>query len=120
MPGNMSSFRLVAWMLTSALLFIVDNPFREMYPPSMQEWTHYIPVNEDLSNLVELIEWAQAHDAEVQAIAARARSLVLREFRVQDMYCYMGRVLSKLATLESANVTVPQYDDFLDTNCIMP
>ncbi len=119
-PGNVTSFRLVAWLLTSALLFIVDNPFRELYPPSMEQWVHYIPVRSDLSNLEELVRWAQTHDAEAQAIAARARDLVLREFRVQDLYCYMGRVLAKMAELEPADISMPDHDPFLDTNCLVP
>lgn len=33
---------------------------------------HFVPLNEDMSNLEEMIEWAQEHDKECSLIAQRA------------------------------------------------
>jgi hypothetical protein len=42
--------------------------FAEFFDDWLRPFEHFIPVLPDLSDLVEKIEWAVAHDAEAQEI----------------------------------------------------
>lgn len=68
------------WMLYS-------NSVVFMPPPKFATWAmedllmpfvHYIPVASDLSNLLEMIEWAKQHDEMCQQISERATEFIER------------------------------------------
>ena len=44
-------------------------PPQEFWEYELEPFTHYVPVNADLSDLVEKIEWARENDEEARAIA---------------------------------------------------
>merc|ERR1712003_403669 len=61
-------------------------------------YSHYIPLEYDLSDLIPKVEWLKAHDAEAKAIADRARELALKRMRLEDHICYVWRALEALAS----------------------
>jgi len=54
---------------------------------------HYIPVKQDLSDLLEKIDWARKNDAVVQQIAKNAGALVAQWITPEIMYCYYVRAI---------------------------
>jgi hypothetical protein len=62
---------------------------RSGIPPG-QAYVHYVPVNEDLSDLVEKLEWAKAHDQEAKEIAANAHQFACEHIAQEacDEYLY--------------------------------
>ncbi len=42
-------------------IFLADRPYREWYFDKLVPWKHYIPVKEDLSDLVEAYKYMEAH-----------------------------------------------------------
>ncbi len=42
-------------------IFLVDRPYKEWYFDRLVPWKHYIPVKEDLSDLVEAYNYMEAH-----------------------------------------------------------
>jgi hypothetical protein len=44
----------------------------QWYYPDLLPWRDFVPVSEDLSNLREVVEWVQAHDAECRRIGESA------------------------------------------------
>jgi len=60
----------------------------EWFEPFLKEWVHYIPVNWDLSNLLNQLEWAKSNDEEAQQISFRAKVLGEALFSPEIMACY--------------------------------
>ena len=56
---------------------------------------HYIPVEKDLSNLFEQIEWAKSNDQKAKQIALNANALVAQWMTPEIMYCYYVRAFEK-------------------------
>lgn len=48
--------------------------YRQWYYDRIRAWEHFVPVKSDMSDLVEKIEWARAHDAEAGTIAANGQA----------------------------------------------
>lgn len=49
--------------------------FRQWYYPRLRAWENYVPVNSDLSDLIDKLEWLRKNPAEAEAIGARGREL---------------------------------------------
>ncbi len=52
-----------------------EHGFRQWYYDRLTPWRHYVPVNADLTDLIEKIAWCRGHDAQCAAIAANGQAL---------------------------------------------
>jgi hypothetical protein len=49
---------------------------KDSFYDSIKAWEHYIPVNKDLTDLDQRLQWARNHEAESEAISKRATAFV--------------------------------------------
>lgn len=72
--GLASSYSHSGWkFFTNSVVFMPDSPWMQWYHPALKPYIHYIPVKEDLSDLIEKLQWAVEHDQESEIIARNAR-----------------------------------------------
>ena len=64
-------------------------------------WKHYIPVKNDLSDLLEKIAWAKSHDAEAKQIGEEGRKFALENLMPDDLLLYCYKTLQKYASLQT-------------------
>ena len=62
------------WALCSNSVVLMQPPFFTSWAMEelLEPWVHYVPLNEDLSNVEERIQWVIDHDDEAHAISRRA------------------------------------------------
>ena len=60
----------------------------EWFEPFLEEWTHYVPVRWDLSDLLDKLDWAKKHDEEAKKISENARQLGKYLFSEEILSCY--------------------------------
>ena len=92
----MSCFQKLA---SGSVLFKVEGPWCQWYYDRIVPWQHFIPVKNDLSDLLPLIEWARAHDAECRDMALRARE-VIRGLSYQNVLGGMVDLIDELCRLQ--------------------
>ncbi|VDO92024.1 unnamed protein product [Soboliphyme baturini] len=63
-------------MAGNSLIFKQDSHYEEHFYSLLKPWTHFVPVRRDLSNLVDQVKWAMAHDARSRHIVANMQSFV--------------------------------------------
>ncbi|KAI0213689.1 Protein O-glucosyltransferase 1 [Lamellibrachia satsuma] len=97
--GVAASFRLKHLFLCDSLVFHVGNEWLEFFYPGLKPWVHYIPVNQDLSDARELIEFAQQNDKVARKIAERGRRFIWEHLRMEDISCYWEKLLKRYAKL---------------------
>jgi len=51
--------------------------YRQWYYERLRPWENYVPVEADLSDMVDKVNWLRAHDDEAQRIGKRGRNLAL-------------------------------------------
>jgi len=96
--GNSCSFERYFWALLSNCLVLKQmTPNIQWYYGALKPYEHFIPVKEDLSDLLEKIEWAQTHDQEAKQIAENATRFVKNELAVEDILVYMTHLLREYA-----------------------
>ncbi|KAJ6610759.1 glycosyl transferase family 90-domain-containing protein [Mycena sp. CBHHK59/15] len=87
-------------LLRSGSLVFKATVFTEYFNDWLRPYEHYIPVLPDLSDLVEKIEWAKAHDAEARMIQERGREMAERVMTDGQNDCYFIAVLLEWAQLQ--------------------
>jgi hypothetical protein len=71
--GHVAAFRLSIELNMGSVVMIVDSPWKIWYRDMLKPWIHYIPVKEDLSDIVDRVKWCREHDKECEQIAQAAR-----------------------------------------------
>ena len=71
--GKGYSSRLKLLLHSGRTVFIAARPWQEYYQTALVPFTHYVPVKEDMSDLMQRLDWADANPAEAAAIATNAQ-----------------------------------------------
>ena len=62
-----------AWkMMSGSTVLSVDSPWVSFFSEQFSPWEHYVPINNDSSDLAEKLEWCRNNAAECAAMAQRA------------------------------------------------
>jgi hypothetical protein len=80
-------------------VFKTASPHYEHYYHALRPWVHYIPVDENLGNLVQRIRWARQHPREAERIARNGRKFVLRHLSTGSVACYWWKLLTEISSM---------------------
>ena len=94
--GNGAAYRLPYLFFIGSLVIIVQTKFALWFEPALVPWKHYIPVREDLSDLVEIIEWCKVHDAKCQKIALNGLEFAKEWFTKENITFYLHSMFKSL------------------------
>jgi hypothetical protein len=91
--GNVNAYRLLSTMATGSVIIRADSPYTSWFEDQIKPMVHYIPVKEDLSNLIKQIQWCINHDEECQKIATNAlnfsREILLNPQYIKEYFVNM-------------------------------
>ena len=103
--GNTSSWTRAYWQIFSnSVIFKQESNNIQWYYNYLQPFVHYIPVKHDLSDLVEKIEWAQAHNDSIQKIIENANNFAYNNLQYEDLLLYMYLTLNEYAKLQKFRI----------------
>ena len=74
--GHGWSGRLQTLLQLGRVVFIADRPYREWYFDRLIAWKHFVPIKEDLSDLIEKYEYMERHSEIYEDIVHNARIFV--------------------------------------------
>ncbi|XP_038659704.1 protein O-glucosyltransferase 1 [Scyliorhinus canicula] len=97
--GVAASFRFKHLFLCGSLVYHVGNDWLEFFYPQLKPWVHYIPVNQDLSNIRELLQFFQDNDHLAREVAERGRQFILDHLKMDDISCYWKQLLLRYSKL---------------------
>ena len=104
--GTVAAYRLPYLLAGGSLVFKQDSKYYEHYYKDLRPWQHYVPIKEDLSDLVEKIEWARNNDEKARKIAENARQFAITYLLPDHVLCYHAAFLSKWSKLLSNKVEI--------------
>ena len=76
--GNVAAYRLLKMMTLGSVILKVTGPYTTWVDHVLKDREHYVSVKEDLSDLLDVVEWCKTHDGECQAIATKAREFATK------------------------------------------
>jgi hypothetical protein len=96
--GNANTYSRCRWILLSnSVLLKVASPFRQWYYRAIQPWVHYIPIQEDLSDLQEALNRLKNDDDLAKRIAENGHKLGEQIFSREAVEAYVVRLLRAYA-----------------------
>ena len=82
--GYSSTWDATVWKLFSgSVLLKVRGTWIQWYYDELIEWVHYVPVNNDFSDLNEKIEWCINNDDKCKKISENAKKFVLTKLNLE-------------------------------------
>ncbi|MDP3371414.1 MAG: glycosyl transferase family 90 [Candidatus Paracaedibacteraceae bacterium] len=98
LDGLTATFPGYLWRMASGCVNIKQDStdvqwFYELFQPNV----HYVPVKRDLSNIDDIVQYAQAHDADMKTMAMRAHIVVEQELTPSKVFGYLVELLNAYA-----------------------
>ncbi len=101
MDGCVAGTPGFAWkLLSNSAVFKHDSNFTVWFHRAVVPWVHYIPLENDLSDIFHVLNWAKSHDARVKQIAENGRVFAKENLMPEHLYLYCYKVLLKYASLQ--------------------
>ena len=113
--GNVAAYRLLKTMLLGSVILKVEGKYNLWIEQLLQDGVNYISVKEDLSDLIEKIEWCKSHDEECRTIAENGTNLakkVLDKNYVNDSFIKILWAVNKVAYQALPKAFRPSTPDF--------
>ena len=92
--GSIGSLRFVSLLGNGAVVFKSASNHNKFFENVLKPFQHYIPVKSDLSNLVDQLEWARAHETETKEIVIAASKACEDLLEQNTWEAYMLEILS--------------------------
>ncbi|KAI8842810.1 glycosyl transferase family 90-domain-containing protein [Chytriomyces cf. hyalinus JEL632] len=90
--GNSWPSRLQSYLATNSVV-LYNGIFVDWYNWQLEPWVHYVPVRLDYGDLDQVLQWLRDNDDLARAISERARNLMRRINRIEQLQCYTALVL---------------------------
>ena len=98
--GNSCTYSRLYWILKSNSLCLKHRSANEQwYYKGLEPFVHYIPFNEDFSDLEEKILWAKNNSDEVEKIIQNANQFANESLKQSDALLYLYKVLERYQNL---------------------
>lgn len=104
LDGHMCTYPGYQWrLLSNSVALKQESDQIQWFYGALKPYEHYIPIKNDLSDLLSQIAWAKAHDEEVQQISKRAQEFARTHLMPGNQYVYLFKVLERYAALQKIN-----------------
>lgn len=98
LDGHMCTYPGYQWrLLSDSVAFKQESDQEQWFYAALKPYEHYVPIKNDLEDLIEKIEWAKTHDVEVQKMVQNARVFAQNHLLLEDNYLYLYLALQKYA-----------------------
>ncbi len=100
--GNSCTYERCFWVLLSNSLVIKQiTPNIQWYYGGLKPYVHFLPLKEDLGDLLEQINWAKEHDEDAKKMAERSTEFVKENLSAESIFHYMTLLLTEYAKLQN-------------------
>ena len=111
MEGHVAPYRLSYELSSSSVILLVESRWKMWYSRWLKEYTHYIPIKSDLSDLIEKIEWCRTHDAECQTIVKNAQDFYASILSLEGVLDYLQRMFIEISQIVGGYSWLPNLID---------
>lgn len=104
--GTVAAYRFPYLLAGGGLILKQKSPYEEHFYKNLQEWTHYVPIENDLSDLVEKLNWARENDDAAYNIAKNGQKFANERLLPQHIFCYHVVLFNEWSKRLSGKVVV--------------
>lgn len=106
--GGTCAWLRVPWiMLSNSVLVKQETSKIEWFYPAIKPYVHYVPVNENLTDIFEQLEWMKNHDQELQQISLNAQNFVKNNLMPEDIDAQFVITLNEYSKIQKDEKITP-------------
>lgn len=94
--GHVSAFRLSYELSMGSTLLIIESQWKIWCSSMLKPYVHYVPIKEDMSDLISQIKWCRDHDSECETISKNAREFYDTYLQRDGILDFMQKILVDL------------------------
>ena len=98
LEGHVAAYRLSYELSSGSVVLLAGSQWQMWYYPFLKEYEHYVPVKEDLSDLIAQIEWCKVNDGKCEQIAKNARAFYNKYLGTRGILDFLQKELWELST----------------------
>ena len=101
LDGWMCTYPGFHWrLLSGSVPFKQESDEVQYFYGALKPYVHYLPIKNDMRDLIEKITWARAHDDKCREIAKNARAFAQENLMPNQAYSYFYWVLTEYKSLQ--------------------
>ncbi|KAJ8913564.1 hypothetical protein NQ315_017115 [Exocentrus adspersus] len=104
--GTVAPYRMPYLLAGGSLVFKPESKYLEHFYSDLIPNVHYIPVKEDLSDLVDKLKWAIDNDDAAKEIAKAGQKFANQYLLPKNIFCYHMQLFDELSKRVVSTVTV--------------
>jgi hypothetical protein len=109
--GSVSSFSGYLWrLLSNSVVLKQKSNMAQWFHPILQEGTHYISIENDMSDLLDKVKWVLANDEESKNSATVGSDIIRNEITPEHLYLYWDRLLREYSKLQDFTLKTPSLE----------
>jgi len=94
--GNACTWDATAWKLNSgSVIFKAKSPWKQWYYDEYLPWTHYVPIEDDFSDIQEKYKWCENHPLECEKMIMNCKQLFQKTFRFSNIITYVKTIFER-------------------------
>ena len=122
LDGNSATGTRVPWiMLSNSLLIKQDSRKIEWFYSALKPYTHYVPINSDLTNIFKQYQWLKDNDNNLKQISFNGQTFVKNELMPQHIDAHIAIILKEYAQLQKDDkiiATLTPADDVISIKSV--
>lgn len=91
--GHVSAFRLAYELSINSVILIVKSKWQCWFSKFLVPYVHYVPIKEDLSDLIEQVKWCKKNDDKCEIIAKNAKEFYNKFLSKDGILDYFQKLL---------------------------
>lgn len=110
--GCVAAWLRPVWIMASNSVLLFQHKFEQWFYPSLKAWVHYVPIKDDISNILEIHKWLITHDVEAKKISENANKLVenaLLPEHIEEDLAFILNGYAAIQKFELRKPTLPEY-----------
>lgn len=108
--GTVAAYRFPYLLAGDSVVLKQNSPFYEHFYKQLKPMHHYIPIERDLSDLVDKLDWAKRNDQKVKQMSDQAQQFANQYLTPDNVLCYhvkLFKVKLKIFSIQSAQQMDP-------------
>ena len=95
--GYVSANRLSSELSMGSVVLIVKSEYKLWFSANLKEYVHYVPVKEDLSDIIQIIQWCKNNDEKCKKIADNAMEFFKKYLSKDGILNYLQEKLINIS-----------------------
>tara|TARA_A100001011_G_scaffold382775_1_gene453090 strand:- start:1603 stop:4917 length:3315 start_codon:yes stop_codon:yes gene_type:complete len=94
--GHVSAFRISLEMNMGSVILLVESNWEIWYKKFLKPWVHYVPINSDLSDIIEKIDWCKENEDKCELIVSNIQKFYDKYLSRDGILDYYQQTLIEL------------------------